>query len=158
ITWAHHSLQVGDRKGLIWGLALTILLGMLFTACQAYEYSHAAFKFSGNIYGAVFFMATGFHGMHVLIGTIFLIVIFFQSLAGQFRPKREFGFEAAAWYWHFVEVVWLFLFASISVWGAGHHAAGYLRHERRNSALEAVMVEAQVSPWISGLRCRCPKC
>ncbi len=124
ITWAHHSLQVGDRKGLIWGLALTILLGMLFTACQAYEYSHAAFKFSGNIYGSVFFMATGFHGMHVLIGTIFLIVIFFQSLAGQFTPKREFGFEAAAWYWHFVDVVWLFLFASIYVWGAGHHAAG----------------------------------
>ena len=123
VTWAHHSLQTGDRKGLIWGLALTILLGLLFTACQAYEYSHAGFKFAGHIYGSTFFMATGFHGMHVIIGTIFLTVVFFQSLAGHFTPKRHFGFEAAAWYWHFVDVVWLFLFASIYVWGSGAYPA-----------------------------------
>jgi cytochrome c oxidase subunit 3 len=119
ITWAHHALQVGDRKNLIRGLVLTILLGMLFTACQAYEYHHAQFSFAGHVYGSVFFMATGFHGMHVIIGTIFLIVVLFQSRAGHFTPKRQFGFEAAAWYWHFVDVVWLFLFASIYVWGRG---------------------------------------
>jgi len=124
VTWAHHSLQTGDRKGVLWGLGLTILLGMLFTACQAYEYSHAGFQFAGHVYGSTFFMATGFHGMHVIIGTIFLTVIFFQTLAGHFTPKQHFGFEAAAWYWHFVDVVWLFLFASIYVWGAGKAVAG----------------------------------
>jgi cytochrome c oxidase subunit 3 len=119
VTWAHHALLVGDRKNLLRGLGLTILLGMLFTACQAYEYTHAKFSFAGHVYGSTFFMATGFHGLHVLIGTIFLIVVFFQARAGHFTPKRHFGFEAAAWYWHFVDVVWLFLFASIYVWGAG---------------------------------------
>jgi cytochrome c oxidase subunit III len=123
VTWAHHSLQMGNRKGLIWGLALTICLGILFTCCQAYEYSHAGFRFAGHIYGSTFFMATGFHGMHVIIGTIFLTVVFFQSIAGHFTQKQHFGFEAAAWYWHFVDVVWLFLFASIYVWGAGVSAA-----------------------------------
>ncbi len=122
VTWAHHSLQVGDRKGLLRGLALTIILGMIFTTCQAFEYSHAKFQFAGHVYGSVFFMATGFHGVHVVIGTIFLIVIFFQARAGHFTPKQHFGFEAAAWYWHFVDVVWLFLFASIYVWGAGRAA------------------------------------
>lgn len=119
VTWAHQSLLIGDRKGLLRGLALTIVLGLLFTACQAYEYSHAGFNFSSNIYGSIFFMATGFHGAHVIIGTIFLTVILFQAWAGHFTPERHFGFEAAAWYWHFVDVVWLFLFASIYVWGAG---------------------------------------
>lgn len=123
VTWAHHALQQGDRRGLIWGLGLTVLLGIIFTALQAYEYSHAAFQFSGHIYGSVFFMATGFHGFHVIIGTIFLTVIFFQALAGHFTPKQHFGFEAAAWYWHFVDVVWLFLFVSIYVWGAGSGGA-----------------------------------
>ena len=122
ITWAHHALLHGDRKGMLRGLALTILLGIIFTSCQAYEYSHAPFKFGGHVYGSTFFMATGFHGMHVIIGTIFLIVVFFQALAGHFTPKQHFGFEAAAWYWHFVDVVWLFLFASIYVWGGGTHA------------------------------------
>src|SRR5262249_32999508 len=96
VTWAHHSLQTGDRKGLIWGLALTILLGLLFTACQAYEYSHAGFKFAGHIYGSTFFMATGFHGMHVIIGTIFLTVVFFQSLAGPLPPNPPFPFQPPA--------------------------------------------------------------
>jgi cytochrome c oxidase subunit III len=118
VTWAHHALIHGDREGLKWGLICTIILGLLFTALQAYEYSHAAFGFSGHIYGATFFMATGFHGAHVIIGTIFLIVCLFRALAGHFKPDHHFGFEAAAWYWHFVDVVWLFLFAAIYVWGA----------------------------------------
>jgi len=142
VTWAHHAIQTGDRKGAIQGLLLTVLLGLSFTAVQAYEYSHAPFTFgfnhlalvpftdpahvnlaagSGNfdaIYGSTFFMATGFHGMHVIIGTIFLIVCLGRAIAGQFTPERHFGFEAAAWYWHFVDVVWLFLFSCIYVWGA----------------------------------------
>ena len=85
---------------------------------QIYEYSHAAFGFSGNIYGANFFMATGFHGAHVLIGTVFLFVCLMRALRGHFTPERHVGFEAAAWYWHFVDVVWLFLFAAIYIWGS----------------------------------------
>jgi cytochrome c oxidase subunit 3 len=119
VTWAHHALLGNDRKGLVWGLVVTIVLGVLFTACQAYEYMHAAFNFAGNIYGSTFFMATGFHGAHVIIGTAFLTVCLIRALNGAFTPKRHFGFEAAAWYWHFVDVVWLFLFLCIYVWGAG---------------------------------------
>ena len=103
---------------------LTIVLGATFTCVQAYEYSHAAFNYSGHIYGATFFMATGFHGAHVLIGTIFLIVCLIRAYAGHFTPTQHLGFEFAAWYWHFVDVVWLFLFACIYVWGGGtplHH-------------------------------------
>lgn len=119
VTWAHHALLHDDRKGLVWGLILTVALGVIFTCLQAYEYGHAAFNYAGNIYGATFFMATGFHGAHVIIGTIFLAVCLFRAMAGHFTPKQHFGFEAAAWYWHFVDVVWLFLFAAIYVWGAG---------------------------------------
>jgi len=119
VTWAHHALLQNDRRGLIWGLVLTIILGLSFTALQAYEYMHAAFEFSGHIYGSVFFMATGFHGVHVIVGTLFLAVCLLRALMGQFTAEKHFGFEAAAWYWHFVDVVWLFLFASIYVWGAG---------------------------------------
>ena len=115
VTWAHHALLENDRKGLVWGLVLTVVLGLLFTMCQAYEYSHAGFDYAGHIYGATFFMATGFHGAHVIIGTIFLTVCLLRALAGHFTPKQHFGFEAAAWYWHFVDVVWLFLFAFIYV-------------------------------------------
>jgi cytochrome c oxidase subunit 3 len=122
VTWAHHALLHNDRQGLKWGLVLTVVLGLLFTACQAYEYSHAAFGFSGSIYGSTFYMATGFHGFHVIVGTIFLFICLLRAMAGQFTPKAHFGFEAAAWYWHFVDVVWLFLFACIYVWGAGHSA------------------------------------
>ncbi|MBM3520812.1 MAG: cytochrome c oxidase subunit 3 [Alphaproteobacteria bacterium] len=122
VTWAHHALLENDRKDLKWGLAATIALGVLFTCIQGYEYAHAAFAFNrdsgGNIYGSTFFMATGFHGFHVLIGTIFLIVCFFRALAGHFTPKQHFGFEAAAWYWHFVDVVWLFLFSCVYVWAS----------------------------------------
>jgi cytochrome c oxidase subunit III len=122
VTWAHHALLNNDRQGLKWGLIATVVLGALFTAVQAYEYAHAAFAFSrdngGNIYGSTFFMATGFHGFHVLIGTIFLLVCLFRALKGHFTPQQHFGFEAAAWYWHFVDVVWLFLFACIYVWAS----------------------------------------
>jgi cytochrome c oxidase subunit 3 len=122
VTWAHHAIQTGNQKGAVNGLAVTVLLGMLFTSLQAFEYMHAGFPFAGNVYGATFFMATGFHGFHVIVGTLFLIVCFFRARAGHFTPERHFGFEAAAWYWHFVDVVWLFLFASIYVWGEGAHA------------------------------------
>jgi cytochrome c oxidase subunit 3 len=117
-TWAHHALaHENDRKGLVWGLIGAIALGALFTVFQVYEYGHAAFSFSGNIYGANFFMATGFHGFHVLVGTIFLAVCLIRAQKGHFTQERHVGFEAAAWYWHFVDVVWLFLFAAIYVWG-----------------------------------------
>jgi len=125
VTWAHHAIQSGNQRDAVRGLALTVILGMAFTAFQAYEYMHAGFQFSGNVYGATFFMATGFHGFHVIVGTIFLIVCLFRAMAGHFTPERHFGFEAAAWYWHFVDVVWLFLFASIYVWGEGAHAAAH---------------------------------
>ena len=123
VTWAHHALLHDDRQGLKWGLICTILLGLSFTAVQAYEYMHAAFKYAGHIYGATFYMATGFHGFHVIIGTIFLIVCLARAYAGHFTPKQHLGFEFSAWYWHFVDVVWLFLFSCIYVWGAGAHAA-----------------------------------
>ena len=118
VTWAHHALLHGDRKGLVNGLIITVLLGVIFSTVQAYEYAHAPFAFKDSIYGATFFMATGFHGFHVLIGTIFLAVCLFRALAGHFTPTQHFGFEAAAWYWHFVDVVWLFLFACIYVWAS----------------------------------------
>ena len=169
VTWAHHAIQHGDRKGAIQGLLITVLLGASFTCVQAYEYAHAPFTFGfnhaalaaftdpahinlaasnlnpvidlinpaskamiagggdlGAIYGSTFFMATGFHGLHVIIGTIFLTVCLARAIAGQFTPTRHFGFEAAAWYWHFVDVVWLFLFLCIYFWGnligTGHTA------------------------------------
>jgi cytochrome c oxidase subunit 3 len=125
VTWAHHALLHNDRGGLVAGLSLTVILGILFTTFQAYEYGHAAFQFSGHIYGSTFFMATGFHGFHVIVGTLFLTIVLFRALAGHFTPKQHFGFEAAAWYWHFVDVVWLFLFSGIYVWGAGTPAAGH---------------------------------
>jgi len=117
VTWAHHALREGDRKHFIQGLLLTIFLGICFTCVQAFEYSHAAFGFREGIYPSTFYMATGFHGFHVLVGTIFLIVCFFRARAGHFKADHHFGFEAAAWYWHFVDVVWLFLFVSIYWWG-----------------------------------------
>jgi cytochrome c oxidase subunit 3 len=119
ITWAHHGLLENDKKTLVTGLGLTVLLGLSFTLCQAIEYSDAPFKFvGGGIYPSTFFLATGFHGFHVIVGTCFLIVCWFRARAGHFTPERHFGFEAAAWYWHFVDVVWLFLFTCIYWWGA----------------------------------------
>ena len=123
VTWAHHALQVGDRKAAKIGLAITVALGVLFTAVQAYEYNHIIHEnlffneeaLNSGLYGSIFFMATGFHGFHVLIGTIFLTVCLLRLMAGQMTPQKHFGFEAAAWYWHFVDVVWLFLFAFVYV-------------------------------------------
>jgi cytochrome c oxidase subunit 3 len=123
VTWAHHALQTGDRKGARNGLILTVLLGILFTGIQAYEYHHIVAEnlfyseeaANTGLYGSTFFMATGFHGFHVLIGTIFLAVCLIRLMRVDFTPKQHFGFEAAAWYWHFVDVVWLFLFAFIYV-------------------------------------------
>ena len=123
VTWAHHALQTGDRKGAKTGLILTVVLGVLFTASQAYEYHHILTEklfyseeaANAGLYGSAFFMATGFHGFHVIVGTIFLAVCLIRLMNGAFTPKQHFGFEAAAWYWHFVDVVWLFLFAFIYV-------------------------------------------
>ncbi len=117
VTWAHHALIHGDREGLKQGLWATVALGVLFSSIQAYEYSVAPFVFGGNTYSSAFYMATGFHGFHVLVGTIFLAVCLFRAYKGHFTPRQHFGFEAAAWYWHFVDVVWLFLFAAVYVWG-----------------------------------------
>ncbi|MFE3835556.1 cytochrome c oxidase subunit 3 [Pseudogemmobacter sonorensis] len=118
VTWAHHALvHENNRKDVVTGLTLAVVLGVVFSFLQAYEYSHAAFGFSGNIYGATFFMATGLHGFHVIVGTIFLFVCLLRARAGHFTQKQHTGFEAAAWYWHFVDVVWLFLFFAIYVWG-----------------------------------------
>jgi len=118
VTWAHHALLENDRKSLIQGLVLTVILGSIFTMFQVYEYMHATFKISTGIYGSTFYMATGFHGFHVLVGTIFLAVCLFRAKQGHYTPDHHFGFEAAAWYWHFVDVVWLFLFAAIYIWGS----------------------------------------
>ncbi len=124
VTWAHHCLLEKDQKGLVSGLALTVFLGICFTLGQLYEYTHSPFPFHGGIYPSVFFLATGFHGFHVIVGTCFLAVCFFRARAGQFSPERHFGFEAAAWYWHFVDVVWLFLFTCVYLWGASAVTAG----------------------------------
>jgi cytochrome c oxidase subunit 3 len=116
VTWAHRALLKNNRATLKGGLACTILLGILFTCFQALEFAQASFAYSGNIYGTTFFMATGFHGAHVIIGTTFLIVCLARAFAGHFTPKQHLGFEFAVWYWHFVDVVWLLLFAFIYVW------------------------------------------
>lgn len=114
VTWAHWALKLNKRRQLLIGLACTVLLGMLFLGLQSYEYHEAytemKLTLAAGIYGTTFFMLTGFHGLHVTIGTIMLIVIFLRSLYGHFTPERHFAFEAVAWYWHFVDVVWLFLF------------------------------------------------
>ena len=115
VTWAHHAIVAGDRENFKKGLWCTVLLGALFSCFQAYEYAHAAFDFAGNIYSATFYMATGFHGFHVLVGTIFLAICLGRTYRGHFKPDHHFGFEAAAWYWHFVDVVWLFLFIFVYV-------------------------------------------
>lgn len=125
VTWAHHALLHNDRSSLKLGLLCTIVLGAIFSAVQFYEYAVAPFSFSDSIYGATFFMATGFHGFHVLVGTIFLLICLLRAMKGHFSPQQHFGFEAAAWYWHFVDVVWLFLFAAIYVWGNSGGATGH---------------------------------
>uniref|UniRef100_UPI0030FE169E cytochrome c oxidase subunit III n=1 Tax=Neohirasea hongkongensis TaxID=1461108 RepID=UPI0030FE169E len=117
VTWAHHSMLNNNMKEMNKGLMLTIIMGLYFTLLQAYEYIEAPFTISDSIYGSAFFMATGFHGLHVIIGTTFLIVCMNRQLNFHFSKNHHVGFEAAAWYWHFVDVVWLFLYISIYWWG-----------------------------------------
>ncbi len=114
LTWAHHALKKGHQKQLLAGLGATITLGLIFFGFQAYEYYHAyhamGLTLNSGIYGSTFYMLTGFHGMHVTIGTIMLMVIFVRSAKGHFSNEKHFAFEAVAWYWHFVDVVWLGLY------------------------------------------------
>ena len=117
VTWAHHAILAGWRQQAIWSLILTVVLAAAFTALQVLEYLEAPFSISDGVYGSTFFLATGFHGFHVFIGTIFLTVCLFRLYQFHFTRNHHFGFEAAAWYWHFVDVVWLFLFVSIYWWG-----------------------------------------
>lgn len=117
LTWAHHGLLKNKRSQLKNGLLLTVLLGAIFMGFQVYEYMHAYsdlnLRLTSGIYGSTFYLLTGFHGLHVTIGAIMLAVMYFRSRAGHFTPESHFAFEAAAWYWHFVDVVWLFLFVVV---------------------------------------------
>lgn len=117
VTWAHHSLIEGEHKEALKRLWLTVRLGIYFTALQGLEFLEASFTIADSVYSSTFFVATGFHGLHVIIGTLFLLVCSIRIGRAQFSSKHHFGFEAAAWYWHFVDVVWLFLFVTIYWWG-----------------------------------------
>nr|QTZ20400.1 cytochrome c oxidase subunit 3 [Spodoptera depravata] len=117
VTWAHHAIMENNNSQMTQGLFITIMLGIYFTILQAYEYFEAPFTIADSIYGSTFFMATGFHGLHVIIGTMFLLICLIRHLNNHFSSNHHFGFEAAAWYWHFVDVVWLFLYISIYWWG-----------------------------------------
>nr|YP_010043447.1 cytochrome c oxidase subunit III [Cercodemas anceps]QPD06742.1 cytochrome c oxidase subunit 3 [Cercodemas anceps] len=118
ITWAHHSIIENNRNESIQALLTTVILGIYFTSLQAWEYFDAPFSIADSIYGSTFFVATGFHGLHVIIGTIFLSTCLWRLINHQFSNHHHFGFEAAAWYWHFVDVVWLFLYVCIYWWGS----------------------------------------
>jgi cytochrome c oxidase subunit III len=129
VTWAHHAIRENDNKTAFKALVLTVTLGVLFTSFQAYEYIHTiyspeGFQISSGIFGSTFYMATGFHGFHVMIGTSFLAVCMMRAWYGHFRADKHVGLEAAAWYWHFVDVVWLFLFAWVYWWGSSVALAG----------------------------------
>nr|YP_010178024.1 cytochrome c oxidase subunit III [Conaspidia wangi]QSZ78255.1 cytochrome c oxidase subunit III [Conaspidia wangi] len=117
ITWSHHSLMNNYKYETMLSLFMTVLLGVIFSILQGYEYIEAPFTMADSVYGSTFFMATGFHGIHVLIGTTFLLINFFRLIFNHYSTFHHFGFEAAAWYWHFVDVVWLFLYISIYWWG-----------------------------------------
>ena len=117
VTWTHHRLLEKNHQQATQSLFLTIILGIYFTILQAYEYIEASFSIADSIYGRSFFIATGFHGLHVIIGTLFLTICFIRLINNHFSKTHHFGFEAAAWYWHFVDVVWLFLYISIYWWG-----------------------------------------
>nr|QWC54298.1 cytochrome c oxidase subunit III [Jebusaea hammerschmidtii] len=118
VTWAHHALMENNYLQTLQGLLLTVILGIYFTMLQAYEYLEAPFTMADAAYGSSFFMATGFHGLHVIIGTTFLLICLIRHYLNHYSPNHHFGFEAAAWYWHFVDVVWLFLYISIYWWGS----------------------------------------
>ena len=118
VTWAHHAVKQGDRTRTLLGIGATVILGALFLGLQVHEFGLATFGFEDGIYPSTFYMATGFHGFHVFVGVCFLTVCWLRARAGHFTPERHVGFEAAAWYWHFVDVVWLFLFSSVYWWGS----------------------------------------
>ena len=118
VTWAHHSLIEGNRTESLQSLILTVTLGAYFTVLQAGEYWEASFTIADRVYGSTFFVATGFHGLHVLIGSTFLLVCLYRASMYHFSNEHHFGFEAAAWYWHFVDVVWIFLYLCIYWWGS----------------------------------------
>nr|AOY39505.1 cytochrome c oxidase subunit 3 [Scolytinae sp. BMNH 1039990] len=118
ITWAHHSLMENNYKQTLQGLALTVILGFYFTILQGFEYLEAPFTIADSAYGTVFFMTTGLHGMHVMVGSTFLLVCLTRLIKNQLSQTHHFGFEAAAWYWHFVDVVWLCLYILIYWWGS----------------------------------------
>ncbi|MHB1132294.1 MAG: cytochrome c oxidase subunit 3 [Chloroflexota bacterium] len=113
--WAHVSIKAGNRRGLIWGLALTILLGAIFIAGQAWEWTHTGFTPQGSVYGSTFYTLTGFHGAHVLVGLTFLTVTLVRALRGRFSAERHFAVESGAWYWHFVDVVWVVLYGTLYI-------------------------------------------
>ncbi len=118
VTWAHHAILEGKQKDAVRALGITVALGLSFSCLQALEYHHAEFTIKSGIFGSTFYMATGFHGLHVIIGTIFLAVCWYRAAKGHFTPQSHFGLEAAAWYWHFVDVVGLFLFVSVYWYGS----------------------------------------
>jgi cytochrome c oxidase subunit 3 len=118
VTWAHHALLARAKKHTLVALIFTILLATLFTCLQGLEYVNAPFNISDGVYGSCFYMATGFHGFHVFVGTVALIVSFIRIILNHFTNKHHFGFEAAIWYWHFVDVVWLFLFINVYWWSS----------------------------------------
>nr|YP_009442876.1 cytochrome c oxidase subunit III [Typhlatya miravetensis]SCN12524.1 cytochrome c oxidase subunit 3 [Typhlatya miravetensis] len=118
VTWAHHALMESNHSQALQSLTFTVILGLYFTALQAMEYYEAPFTIADSVYGSTFFVATGFHGLHVIIGSSFLSVCLYRMYMCHFSAKHHFGFEAAAWYWHFVDVVWLFLYISIYWWGS----------------------------------------
>lgn len=118
VTWAHKSIEKKSHRQSIYSLLITILLGLYFTLLQGIEYYEASFSFADSIYGSTFYIATGFHGLHVIVGTLFLGISFIRIGLGKFSNEHHFGFVAAIWYWHFVDVVWLFLFVWIYVWGS----------------------------------------
>ena len=117
VTWAHWGLKKGNRNQLILGLLATVVLGFIFLGLQAYEYIHAYndlnLKLTSGMYGATFFMLTGFHGLHVTLGATMLLIILLRAMKGHFTAEHHFAFEAVAWYWHFVDVVWLGLFVFV---------------------------------------------
>jgi len=117
ITWAHYCLMYGKREECLLSIGITLALGFLFTLFQLMEYNEASFSISDSVYGSTFFLLTGFHGLHVIVGATFITVCFFRYLNYHFTRKHHLGFEFAAWYWHFVDVVWLFLYLILYCWG-----------------------------------------
>ena len=118
VTWAHHGLIKGAHRSRVKGLSFTIVLGVYFTALQSYEYIEARFRIGDRVFGSTFYIATGFHGLHVIVGTLFLMAAWLRLYLGNLSHGHHFIFEAASWYWHFVDVVWLFLYIRVYWWAA----------------------------------------